>query len=432
MDKNLIPTNWGKRGNIISVIGVGGGGGNAVSFMYSQGIKDVDFVICNTDRQALENSPVPVKIQLGEITTKGLGAGTDFNVGRKAAQESIEEIGRIFHEDTEMAFITCGMGGGTGTGAAPIIAQVAKEKGLLTVGVVTIPFRDEGVEALYRAGEGIKELSKHVDSILVIDNQKLYNLFGKLNVFSAFPKADEVLATAVKSIAEIITSTGYINADFADVKKVMQNSGMAIMGIGVASGPERAIQAVEQAFNSPLLNDLNLGNVKNALVNITTSSEESKAATMEELSQIMDYIKNYTGEMSNFKRGIVRDDNIGDSISVTIVATGFNLTELPAVDPSTVQKGSRIDVKYTPDSFKNRKRGLPLPSTNELNVTKVRITGTPALITEDPHRIEELESEPSYIRREQMINIRKETAPEVVPDNGDEVETEVKEEAEEV
>lgn len=432
MDKNLIPTNWGKRGNIISVIGVGGGGGNAVSFMYSQGIKDVDFVICNTDRQALENSPVPVKIQLGEVTTKGLGAGTDFNVGRKAARESIEEIGRIFHEDTEMAFITCGMGGGTGTGAAPIIAQVAKEKGLLTVGVVTIPFRDEGVEALYRAGEGIKELSKHVDSILVIDNQKLYNLFGKLNVFSAFPKADEVLATAVKSIAEIITSTGYINADFADVKKVMQNSGMAIMGIGVASGPERAIQAVEQALNSPLLNDLNLGNVKNALVNITTSSEESKAATMEELSQIMDYIKTYTGEMSNFKRGIVRDDNIGDSISVTIVATGFNLTELPAVDPSTVQKGSRIDVKYSPDSFKNRKRGLPLPSTNELNVTKVRITGTPALVTEDPHRIEELESEPSYIRREQMINIRKETAPEVVPDNGDEVETEVKEEAEEV
>lgn len=412
MDKNLIPKNWEKRGNIISVVGVGGGGGNAVSYMYSQGIKDVDFVICNTDRQALEMSPVPAKLQLGEITTKGLGAGTDFNVGRKAAQESIEEIGKIFSEDTEMAFITCGMGGGTGTGAAPIIAQVAKEKGLLTVGVVTIPFRDEGAEALYRAGEGIKELSKHVDSLLVIDNQKLYKLFGDLNVFSAFPKADEVLATAVKSIAEIITCTGYINADFADVKKVMQNSGMAIMGIGVASGPERAVQAVEQAFNSPLLNDLNLGNVKNALVNITTSSEEGKALTMEELSQIMDYIKTYTGEMSNYKRGIVRDDNMNDSLSVTIVATGFNLTELPAVDPATVQKGSRIDVKYTSGTFKNRKRGLPLLTNNELIVNKARVTGVPALITEDPRRLDELESQPAYVRRELMLNSQKESQKE--------------------
>lgn len=425
MDKNLIPKNWEKRGNIISVIGVGGGGGNAVSFMYSQGIKDVDFVICNTDRQALDNSPVPVRIQLGELTTKGLGAGTDFNVGRKAAQESIEEIGKVFSDDSEMAFITCGMGGGTGTGAAPVIAQVAKEKGLLTVGVVTIPFRDEGTEALYRAGEGIKELSKHVDSILVIDNQKLYNLFGNLNVFSAFPKADEVLATAVKSIAEIITSTGYINADFADVKKVMQNSGMAIMGIGKANGPDRAVQAVEQAFNSPLLNDLNLGNVKNALVNITTSSQEGEAATMEELSQIMDYIKNYTGEMSNFKRGIVKDDSIGDSISVTIVATGFNLTELPVVDPSMVQKGSRIDVKFSSDSFKSRKRGLPLPSTNELNVTKARMSGIPALVTEDPHRIEELESETAYVRREQMLNSPKEVAAVETPAETQETEEEV-------
>ena len=404
MDQNLIPKNWEKRGNIIAVVGVGGGGGNAVSYMYSQGIKDVDFVICNTDRQALESSPVPTKIQLGELTTKGLGAGTDFNVGRKAAQESVDEIAQIFNEDTEMAFITCGMGGGTGTGAAPIIAQVAKEKGLLTVGVVTVPFRDEGTEALYRAGEGIKELSKHVDSILVIDNQKLYKLFGNLNVFSAFPKADEVLATAVKSIADIITCTGYINADFADVKKVMQNSGMAIMGIGVASGADRAVNAVEQAFNSPLLNDINLSNVKNALVNITTSSQEGKAATMEELSQIMDYIKSKTGEMSNFKRGIVKDDNMDENISVTIVATGFNLTELPVVDPANVQKGNRIDVKYVAETFKNRKRGLPLPGNNELIVNKARVTGVPALITEDAGRLSELEAQPSYVRREQMLN----------------------------
>lgn len=403
MEEDLIPKTWSKRGNIITVIGVGGGGSNAVSYMYSQDIKDVDFVICNTDVQALEQSPVKRKLQLGPLTTKGLGAGTDFLVGRKAAQESIEEIGKLFHEDTQMVFVTCGMGGGTGTGAAPIVAHVAKEKGFLTVGVVTIPFRDEGIEGLYRAVEGIKELSKHVDSLLIIDNQKLYSLFANLDAFSAFPKADDVLATAVKSIAEIITSRGYINVDFADVKKIMQNSGMAIMGIGSAEGEDRAIKAVEEAFNSPLLNDLNLGNVKNALVNITSSSESGKAITMEELATIMDYVKNYTGEMTNFKRGIVKNDEIGDKISVTIVATGFDLTELPVIDQDSVARGSRIEVKYA-DISKNRKRGVPLLSSNELNINKARVNGVPALITEDSSELEKLEKEPAYARRTMMLN----------------------------
>ncbi|MBO4536070.1 MAG: cell division FtsZ family protein, partial [Bacteroidales bacterium] len=209
MDADLIPTSWEKRGNIITVVGVGGGGNNAISYMYTLGLKDVDFVVCNTDLQALQSSPVPTKLQIGPVLTKGLGAGTDYLIGRKAAEESIEEISKIFAGDTQMVFVTCGMGGGTGTGAAPLVAKTAKEMGKLTVGVVTVPFRDEGKEALYRAVEGIKELSKHVDSILVIDNQKLYQLYGKMGMKKAFSKADEVLATAVKSIAEIITSSGY-------------------------------------------------------------------------------------------------------------------------------------------------------------------------------------------------------------------------------
>ena len=408
MEEDLIPKTWSKRGNIITVIGVGGGGSNAVSYMFSQDIKDVDFVICNTDLQALEISPVPRKLQLGPLTTKGLGAGTDYMVGRKAAQESIEEIGKLFNEDTQMAFITCGMGGGTGTGAAPVVAQVAKEKGLLTVGVVTIPFRDEGIEGLYRAVEGIKELSKHVDSLLIIDNQKLYSLFANLDAFSAFPKADDVLATAVKSIAEIITSRGYINVDFADVKKIMQNSGMAIMGIGSAEGEDRAIKAVEEAFSSPLLNDLNLENVKNALVNITSSSETGKAITMDELSTIMDYVKNYTGQMANFKRGIVKNDEIGDRISVTIVATGFDLTELPVIDQDSVSRGSRIEVKAG-DISKIRKHGVPLLNVEDKMVNKARVAGCPALITEDAALLEKLEREPAYNRRVKMLNTPKET-----------------------
>ncbi len=413
MDADLIPTSWEKRGNIITVVGVGGGGNNAVSYMYSLGLKDVDFVICNTDTQALQKSPVPAKLQIGPILTKGLGAGTDYTVGRQAAEESIEEISKIFAGDTQMVFVTCGMGGGTGTGAAPLVAKTAKELGMLTVGVVTVPFRDEGKEALYRAVEGIKELSKHVDSILVIDNQKLYQLYGKMNIFTAFHKAYEVLATAVMSIAESITSSGYIYVDFADVKKVMKNSGVAIMGIGEAEGEDRAIKAVEMALKSPLLNDLNLRSVKNALINITSSSDEENGISMEELSQIMDFTSQYTGATINFKRGIVFDEKMGSKISVTIIATGFEMWQLPVIDENEVNRGNRIEVPYGKDLFHSRKKGTPIAPDDGKLLNKKRVTGIPSLIVEDVRLIKQLEDEPACIRRERVLNPEKAITPEV-------------------
>ena len=314
MELQMIPTNWQKRDNIIKVIGVGGGGGNAVAYMYQQQLTDIDFAVCNTDVQALDMNPVQEKIQLGAILTKGLGAGTDNIVGKKAAEESLDDIQKLYHPGTEMVFVTCGMGGGTGTGGAPVVANTAKQKGLLTVGVVTIPFRDEGEEALYRAVQGVKELSQQVDSILIIDNQKLYDIYPDLDVFTAFDKANEVLCTAVRSIADIITKGGHINTDFADVRKIMQNSGVSMMGIGMGSGKDRVTTAVDQALGSPLLNNLDLTTAKRALVNITTSSENGKAASMTELSQIMDLIKSKTGLMTHFKRGIVKDDKMGQLI----------------------------------------------------------------------------------------------------------------------
>ena len=254
--------------------------------------------------------------------------------------------------------------------------------------------------------EGIKELSKHVDSILVIDNQKLYQLYGKMNIFTAFNKADEVLATAVKSIAEIITSSGYINVDFADVKKVMKNSGVAIMGIGEAEGEDRATKAVEQALNSPLLNDLNLRSVKNALINITASSDEENGISMEELSQIMDFTSQYTGATINFKRGIVFDESMGGKISVTIIATGFEMWQLPVIDENEINRGNRIDVKYAKDLFKHRKKGRPIAPDNGKMLNKRRVTGVPALIVEDVRQIKDLEEEPACIRRERMLSAK--------------------------
>lgn len=330
MTEMIIPDEWTQGKSIIKVIGVGGGGCNAVNEMLKQGIKDVEFMICNTDIQSLRISDVPEKIRLGTDLTRGLGAGCDPERGRKAATESIDDIKKALQGNTEMVFITAGMGGGTGTGAAPVIAKVAREMKKLTVGVVTLPFRDEGQEFLRRAIIGIKELQKHVDSLLIIDNQKLYQVFGELTVFKAFPRADEVLCTAVRSISEIITRPGFINVDFADVKMIMQNGGMAIMGIGEAEGPDRAVDAVRKAFESPLLNDCDLTTAKGVLVNIT-SSEEGGGLTMSELSQIMDHVNSYTGTANKFKRGVVLDPTMGQKISVTVVATGFDVQNLPQI-----------------------------------------------------------------------------------------------------
>lgn len=403
----IIPKTWQEKAAIIKVVGVGGGGNNAVTNMYKQEIQFVDFVICNTDVQALDMSPVPTKLQLGALLTKGLGAGTDPEVGKKAAKESEEEINEMLGENTEMVFITCGMGGGTGTGAAPVIAEAAKKKGLLTVGVVTIPFRDEGNEALFRAVEGIKELSKYVDSLLIIDNQKLYNVFSEIDMFTGFPKADEVLTTAVKSIVEIITSTGYINTDFADVKKIMKNSGMAIMGTGTASGANRALEAVEMAFKSPLLNECDISTTKNVLVNITSSGEAGKALRFDELSQIMDYVKEHTGNVINSKRGIVRDDSLGESISITIIATGFEKGQLPVINEDMINNDNKIQVIYS-ENVNYKKSGVPLHPDRQTEITpKWNRNGKPSLITNDPKEIVRLETEPAIERRDRAVVVPK-------------------------
>lgn len=326
----IAPRDWSESDSIIKVLGVGGGGCNAVSYMYDQGIKGCSFVVCNTDSQALQRSSVPVRIQMG----RGLGAGTNPIKGRNAALESQEEIARTVIDDkTQMLFLTAGMGGGTGTGATPVIAKMAHDKGILTVAVVTLPFSNEGNEAMSRAIDGIHELERNVDSLLIINNEKLYEYFGDLLIHDAFPKADEVLATAVKGIIEIIQKPGYINVDFEDVKTMMKNSGMALMGCGSGSGPDRIADAIQQAFESPLLNDFDLKTAKNVLVNITTGRND-QSLTMNDLNAVNKMINEYTGGANNFKRGLIFDDdpNVGDTIHITAIATGFAFNNLIGPD----------------------------------------------------------------------------------------------------
>lgn len=317
-----------ERSSVIKVIGVGGGGSNAVNHMYRKGIQDVNFVVCNTDAQALHNSPVAVKLQLGDVLTEGRGAGSKSEIGREAATESLDRIKEVLSSNTNMIFITAGMGGGTGTGAAPVIARAAKEMGILTVAIVTIPFRFEGPERINQAIEGINQLKDHVDSLLVINNEKLREIYGNLTVSKSFEKADDVLAIAAKGIAEIITVHGYINVDFADVQTVMTNSGVAIMGSANASGEERARTAIEQALTSPLLNNNDIEGARSVLLNITSGSEE---ITMDEVSEITDYVVSVTSRDTTLIWGIGNDEALGDEISVTIIATGFRMNSIPEV-----------------------------------------------------------------------------------------------------
>ena len=328
----IAPMDWATSDEIIKVLGVGGGGCNAVNYMFTQGIKGCSFVVCNTDAQALKGSPVPVKIQMG----RGLGAGTNPINGRNAALESQDQIEKIVLDThTKMLFITAGMGGGTGTGAAPVIAKMAKDKGILTVAVVTLPFLNEGNEALSRAIDGIHELEKNVDSLLMINNEKLHEYYGNQLIQDAFPQADEVLATAVRGIVEIIKKPGYINVDFKDVETMMKNSGMALMGCGVGSGKERIEDAVRAAFESPLLNDFDLKSAKKVLVNITCGHNE-QGLTMDDLNEINKKIDEYTGRANNFKRGLIWDDDpeIGDTIRITSIVTGLRFSDVigPARD----------------------------------------------------------------------------------------------------
>jgi len=319
------------QSSLIKVIGVGGGGGNAVNHMFHQGIKGVDFIICNTDAQAMESSPVPVKIQLGATLTGGLGAGAVPSVGKNAALENKDEIKSILEKGTKMLFITAGLGGGTGTGAAPVIASVAKDLGILTVAIVTIPFSFEGRKRTQHAEEGIAELKKHVDALVLIRNDKLRELYGNLTLRAAFGHADDVLTTAAKGIAELITVTGYINVDFEDVKTVMKDSGVAIMGVGIANGEFRASQAIEQAMSSPLLCDDNVEGANNILLFITSGKEEIK---MDEISEITDYIKGKTKSSTEVIWGNGIDESLDDKISVTIIATGFDEQHRSSNEPA--------------------------------------------------------------------------------------------------
>jgi len=306
--------------SIIKVIGVGGGGSNAVNHMYAQGIKGVDFIICNTDRQALDVSPVPVKLQLGAALTEGLGAGSIPERGNQAAQENIDEIRQLLSTRTKMVFITAGMGGGTGTGAAPVIADIAREMGILTVGIVTSPFMWEGRKRKQQAMVGINELREAVDTLLVINNDRLRDLYGNLSLDNAFEHADNVLTTAARGIAEIITVTGKVNVDFEDVKTVMTRSGVAIMGMAEAEGEDRALRAAHEALSSPLLNDNDIKGAKFVLLNITHGTREVQ---MDEIGDITDHIQEAAGSSADVIWGYCKDESLGDKLRITVIATGF-------------------------------------------------------------------------------------------------------------
>ena len=330
---DILPTDWTAGNSIIKVIGVGGGGCNAVDYMYRQKIKGCDFIVCNTDAQALGRCDVPIKIQLGT----GLGAGCDPTKGRNAAIESEEKIARILDSNTKMVFITAGMGGGTGTGASPVIASMAKAKGILTVGVVTIPFKNEGADRYAMAMDGINELEKNVDSLLLINNEKLYDYFGEMLSHEAFPKADEILSTAVRGITEIISKPGYINVDFADIKTMMRNGGISLMGCGVGTGDTRIEDAVKNALESPLLNDYNLKTAKNFIVNIT-GGKNKDGLYVNDIKKINEMIAEYTGNANNFKTGLVweEDPQWGDKVSITVIATGFKKDIPSMINPGNI------------------------------------------------------------------------------------------------
>ncbi len=337
--------------SIIKVIGVGGGGSNAVTHMYKQGIIGVDFAICNTDSQAMELSPVPTRIQLGPSVSAGLGAGSQPQRGKQACLESIDDVKRYLENGTKMLFITAGMGGGTGTGAAPIIAKTAQEMGILTVAIVTLPFTFEGKKRVTQGVDGLEELKKNVDTIIVISNDKLRQIYGNMSVSHAFAQADNILTTAAKGIAEIITVPGYVNVDFEDVNTVMRGSGVAIMGIGLAEGENRALKAVDAALSSPLLEDNNIQGAKHILVNITSGTKE---VTMDEIFSVTEFVQEEAGEGANLIWGNCYDDTLGDKVAVTVIATGFESRLAPNVQHG--RNDGKIVVSLDEDTVKKDKK----------------------------------------------------------------------------
>ena len=405
LDDLIVPADWTAENSIIKVIGVGGGGCNAVNYMYNQKVQGCCFIVCNTDAQALGRCDVPLKIQLGA----GLGAGCDPTKGRNAAIESEEKIARILDNNTKMVFITAGMGGGTGTGASPVIASMARAKGILTVGVVTIPFKNEGADRYAMAMDGINELEKNVDSLLLINNEKLYDYFGAMLSHEAFPKADEILATAVRGITEIISKPGYINVDFADVKTMMRNGGISLMGCGVGSGENRIDDAVKNALESPLLNDYNLKTAKNFIVNIT-GGKNKDGLYVNDLKKINEMIAEYTGNANNFKTGLVweEDPEWGDKVSITVIATGFKKDIPSMINPGNI---IMIDSDFKYDKSQSaaalelaldEETGSPttISYNNSDNVRKFNFSedSRPVLDVEPGQSLDELEQTPS-IRR---------------------------------
>lgn len=334
-----------QKSNIIKVLGFGGGGGNAVNHMYLQTIQNVDFIVCNTDAQALATSPVPNKIQLGPHLTSGLGAGANPNIGKQATEESLDEIRKMLEVNTKMAFITAGMGGGTGTGGAPTVARICKEMGILTVGIVTTPFSFEGPKRMAQAKAGVDELKNHVDTLLVISNDKLRHQFGNLKMKEAFSKADDVLTTAARCITDVINTTGEINVDFSDVCTVMRDGGVAILGSAQVSGENRAIEAIEAAANSPLLNDSDIAGAKWILLNIT-SAEGDYEYSMDEVEIIQNYLLSQTGADTDIILGMGYDNSLGDKIGITLIATGFNQKD-PFVKPEPKKEAAAPPILMT-------------------------------------------------------------------------------------
>jgi cell division protein FtsZ len=363
-----------ERSSIIKVLGIGGGGNNAVNHMFEKGIQDVNFVVCNTDHQALSKSQVPIKVQIGESLTEGRGAGSKPEVGRQAAIENIDDVMAALSGNTKMVFITTGMGGGTGTGATPVIAKACKDAGLLTIAVVTIPFKSEGKVRIKQAIDGVTELKDHVDSLLVINNEKLREIYGNQPVSTAFAKADDILTTAVKGIAEIITVTGYINVDFADVETVMKNSGVSIMGMGKAAGENRAVKAIENALASPLLNSNDVTGANSILINISSGIGEHEI-TMDELGEITDYMYDAASDNALIIRGLSKDENLNEEICVTVIATGFESNSI--FQPYKPKKPSKVELMPNNNAIPSR----IIPETGD-DVFSVHEKGKKSIITD--------------------------------------------------
>lgn len=399
------------QSNVIKVIGVGGGGSNAINHMFRQGIKGVDFVICNTDSQALEASPVPVKIQLGVSLTEGLGAGANPKIGEQSAVESMEEIQNMLSTNTKMVFITAGMGGGTGTGAAPIIAQMAKELDILTVGIVTIPFQFEGKTRNEQAQIGVEKLRQSVDSLVVINNNKLREVYGNLGFKAGFSKADEVLATAARGIAEVITHHYTQNIDLRDAKTVLSNSGTAIMGSASASGSNRAKDAIGKALDSPLLNDNKIRGAKNVLLLIVSGSDE---ITIDEIGEISDHIQEEAGHSANIIMGVGEDESLEGSISITVIATGFNVEQQNEIVNTETKK-----IIHVLDEEQRAVQELS-PISGGVPSVKLNTSATPQIIRhtlEEEHEEEVFMPFKGYIKNSEFLKNIPVQYDEVLPEN---------------